>query len=184
MDDKNWVDRNFPRFAQLATMGSFCMVVIGYFYIVRPVFQYANLQEKAAKLEIENSAAEKKLTATAESQALAESQLAATRKELSAVAQSRDKLAAQLSAASQREIETVQRLAKVKSGLNAELLGAQRRILYSRFVFSGLTASLGDLKSGWNSTEKAATDESFIAAASDDWPNPFATVSRMLDLVE
>lgn len=49
------------RIAHLTQVGLLCLGVFGYFYTVLPVFQNQQLQEQAARLELEKATAQRRL---------------------------------------------------------------------------------------------------------------------------
>jgi len=63
------------RFSYWAQVLTVCVLVFGYFYTVRPVFQKDILEEETAKLKLDNETAQKKLDQTLADQRQAISQL-------------------------------------------------------------------------------------------------------------
>jgi hypothetical protein len=172
------------RLAAWAQIATVVVVVFGYFYTVRPVFQLQLLQEQTAQLQLDNTSAKQRLDQTKAEQVSAQAKLNALGAELANMAKNRDDLADQLKQENQKEVQAMQKMASAQMELSSQtgtLLLTQRRLLYSRF------AGLFFLGLRWGIPPPIENDDedgrSFtkIQAA---WPNPFLAISGALDELE
>jgi 2-succinyl-5-enolpyruvyl-6-hydroxy-3-cyclohexene-1-carboxylate synthase len=125
------------RLAAWAQIATVFVVVFGYLYTVRPVFQLQLLQEQTAQLQLDNASAKQRLDQTIAEQASAQTKLNALHAELASMAKSRDDLADRLNQESQREVQAMQKMANAQMKLSSQtgtLLLAQRGLLYSRLA--------------------------------------------------
>ena len=174
------VDLWSTRLASWSQVVMVMVVVWGYFYTVKPVFQNQLLGEKAAKLELDNDVAKTRLADTLKKRADAFAQLASLNVQLARASQDQaslkaeyDSMVAQVgiaresaSKAELRAKETELKRAAIEKGL----VQSQWQLLLNDFAFSvpfvrsyNDTAYVFDLK----------LDGSGFEDAAKTWPDPY-----------
>jgi hypothetical protein len=180
---KSRVDLWSSRLAAWAQVGTLFVVVFGYFYTVRPVFQNQLLQERTAELEMRKSRAEEALSVVIEHQAAVEHELLLLEKRLAEEKKVAEALNARMAVLSVRENsakEQAQSAQKqLEDGLDAltvaqwELFGLDVRM--NRFV------SIQGVWADWLSVDEKG---GFILESRDSWPDPFKSLLNAVERVE
>jgi hypothetical protein len=137
--EKSRIDRWSTRFAQWAQICSLGILVFGYFYTVRPVFQLQSIREQASKLQLENDAAAEKLKAKDAAIAISELALTGLQQHVAAITRQRNGLQAALDEENIRERTATQKLADLESRTDEQskaLLRAQRQLLLTNLTWA------------------------------------------------
>lgn len=175
------VDIWLQRLAHLTQVGLLGLGLFGYFYTVLPVFQNQQLQEQAAKLELEKSAAQRRLDELLATQEKVRTETAALREGWQREKGKNTLLANDADIARKEELAAKQRAAEAERAMTAQmrLLDSARWELvifdfYLAYTFSSSTFP------NWN---KSRDDKSggFIREHEAEWPRPYP---KLLEAVE
>lgn len=177
------VDIWLQRLAHLTQVGLLGLGVFGYFYTVLPVFQNQQLQEQAAKLELEKSAAQRHLDELLAAQEKVRTEIATLREGWQREKDKNARLANAADVARKEELAAKQRVAEAESSMTAQmrLLDSARWELvvfdfYSAYIFSSLKATIRP--GGKPRDDKPG---GFIRKHEAEWPRPYP---QLLEAVE
>jgi hypothetical protein len=187
------------RLSYWSQIGTLAVVVFGYFYTVRPVFQNQLLQEQAAQLQLDSERAKQDLKATQEKQLAAASALESTNSQLLSIkvaladeTRTQRQLCASLAAALRNELSAKTEAQKDANELDksrSALRRAQEHLLFTGMVMSTLTGTSDDevlmnqhYLAAYSKRFEGDTDGAFIAGESKDWPNPYERLKQVLEV--
>ena len=180
------VDKFLQRLANFSQPALLALGVFGYFYTVVPVFQNQQLQEQAAKLELEKSAAERQLTSLVAQQTKVKEEIEKLHKEWNSERSRNLKLANDVTVALERETAAQRQSAEVEAKLQDQLkvLETARWELAildfsSAYAFPRINSAIR----AYNTDEDKQTG-GFILAAEKEWPRPFEELLLAVDAAE
>lgn len=177
------VDIWLQRLAHLTQVGLLALGMFGYFYTVLPVFQNQQLQEQAAKLELEKSAAQRRLDELLAAQEKVRTEIATLREGWQREKGKNVQLANDADTARKEEIAAKQRAAEAESSMTTQmrLLDSARWELvvfdfYSAYIFSSLNATI-------RTGNKSRDDKpgGFIREYEAEWPRPYPQVLEAVE---
>ncbi len=163
-------------------IGMLLLVAFGYFYTVRPVFQYQLLQEQTAKLELEKIETKKHLTQLNMAKSEAEKDLALLREALDREKDERNKLVTQLMDTRSKEELAKKRAQDIESKVAKDLKAleaARWELLIIDFTFAYYRPYDLWISSGDSSNKM----DEHILTQKIGWPRPYEDLIKTLDVV-
>ncbi len=184
-DKPSAMDVSLQRLAHISQFVLLVVAVLGYYYTVRPVFQYQLLQERSAELETERSSTINEIKSLKTERDHVEEQLTTLGKELEDVVSRNEQLKLETQHILIREQAAKRELASATSDFNAAkgLLDAVRwDLVWNQLNSLDLYVTYNSIVEYGNTTARASNGESwnFFTAASEHWPSPY---SMMLETV-
>jgi hypothetical protein len=178
------LDSWLQRLANTSQPALLALGVFGYFYTVVPVFQNQQLQEQAAKLELEKGAAERQLASLVAQQSKVKQDIAQLQADWSRERARNTRLADDVAAAKERELLARRQGIEAQAKLQSELSGLEAARwelvlldLSSAYYFPRLNAALSDY-----SAESEKVPGGFILAAGKKWPDSFTDLLAAVDV--
>ncbi len=170
------LDTFLQRLSHVAQVGLLALGVFGYFYTVVPVFQNQQLQEQAAKLELEKATAQRSLDELVRQRSQVSTELAVLRENFSKERTRNSVLASEVTSAREEEANAKRKAAEAEAGLAAHLKALEA----ARWELVIFDVSLALTFRSYNSIVSAAYQQadmdmsSTILEAEIGWPKPYA----------
>lgn len=177
------VDIWLQRIAHLTQVGLLGLGVFGYFYTVLPVFQNQQLQEQAAKLELEKATAQQRLDELLAEQLKVQAEIVALRDNWQKERDKNAQLASNAEDSRKQELLAKQRAIKAEGALAVQV----KKLESSRWelvVFDLLTEHVISSLNVWLETLNKSNEPragAFFREQESHWPHPYA---ELLDAVE
>lgn len=172
------LDRVIQRVAHLAQPALLSLGVFGYFYTVLPVFQNQQLQEQAARLELEKTQAQRQLNSLVAQQNTVANEIRQLRENWQRERGRSTLLADAAASAKQKEFEARRRGADAELALESQL----KTLDAARWELVLLDFTLAHFRTSYNSMIGRANSRSgdapgaFILAAETNWPQPYGAL--------
>lgn len=180
------VDKVLHRVANFSQLGLLALGVFGYFYTVVPVFQNQQLQEQAAKLELEKADAVRQLAFLVSQQNKVSSEIERLQVEWSREKARNSKLVESAALASQREVTAQRSSEQAQEALRRQLTAIDVARWELVMVDWSFAYYFGRLNRGRDLYE--TTDErrpgAFILGADKEWPRPHEDLQVAIDIAE
>lgn len=158
----------------MTQVGLLALGVFGYFYTVLPVFQNQQLQEQTARLELEKSAAQRRLDEILAEQEKIQNQIATLRRSWDVERAKNAQLTANANEARKQEIEAIQHAANAENALAAQakaLDSARWEQVILDFFFAYSFQSINSTIRNFNKRSEQYSD--YIRAQEAEWPQPY-----------
>lgn len=159
----------------------------GYFYTVVPVFQHEQLQEAAAKLQLENNASERQLGELRSQREVVQADLKQLEKRWAQEHSRNRQLAEAAESAKDREADALRSAAEAESTLRTQvnaLDNARWELVLLDVTFNNTlmnSRSMAEWKKGAGGKPKDEQPGAFILEAGATWPQPYG---ELLDAVD
>lgn len=149
------------------------VVLFGYLYTVRPVFQHQLLQEQLASVELDRAEVEKQIKNLQYEKNEVESSLYKVRNQIDAVGAEREKLEDELRKASARTVRAqndASRLEGIVQKQLGEIKGARWELFMIDFTFAHMNTRLKNSSRDLSGYERFPE---YLQRYRDEWPDPF-----------
>ncbi len=177
------VDIWLQRLAHLTQVGLLALGIFGYFYTVLPVFQNQQLQEQAAKLELEKAAAQRQLDSLVDEQERVSKEIALLRERWEKEKERSAQLSISASAARKQELLATQRAKDAEVALKGQekTLDAARWELmtsdfFSAYMFRSINAGIRSAN-----RSRRASDSEYWRSQESDWPRPYTALVEAVE---
>jgi hypothetical protein len=173
------------RLASASQLGVLALGIFGYFYTVLPVFQNQELQEQAAKLELEKSLAEKQLDSLKLQQNNVTQQIYELQQKWSQERNRNENLVSAATDAEQKEMAALQKRVEAENRLRIqdELFEKARwELVFLDFTLSEFGTKYNKSISSWQSRSDSPGE--FITASDTSWPQPLDELLSAADAAE
>lgn len=180
------LDTFLQRLAHLTQVGLLALGVFGYFYTVLPVFQNQQLQEQAAKLELEKSAAQRHLDELLQQQAKVSSEIALLRENWSRERARNAQLSSQVTTAREEELNAKRRTTEAELALASQLQALEA----ARWELVAFDFSFAHMFGAINSSVRNANRDistsmpTVILEGGKDWPRPYGQLLEALEAAQ
>lgn len=182
--DENRKRSTYPQMAAwigaLSQIAMLIVVLFGYIYTVRPVFQHQLLQEKLASAELDRLEVEGQIQVLQDEKEEVERSLHEVQNQVASIEAERGILEGELQKASERAREAKadanQLEAVIQEQLN-KLEDAGWELLMVDFTFVQLLADAKAVTRDWNARESFPE---YLQRHRDEWPNPFLALQSSI----
>lgn len=184
------IDLVLRRAAHLSQVALIALSVIGYIYTVRPVFQFERLQEKTAKLELEQREARATLASLEANKSELENTLTDLRSTLEDEKERAGVLSRKAEAAIRREASARKAASEIQRNLTAQrdaLNEARWELVWLDFHLSRSFLRINASSERYNNlyrSDEASEKGGFIVEAAQYWPKPFDVLLASIESAE